>query len=374
MRLTTLLFVALCCTTDYAVEETVWIGMSTPLHGEREGIYCARLNAATGALSRPQLAAEIKMPEFLALSPDGKRLYSACLLPNGDGGVAAFAIGADGGSLRVLNTMPTGGGQSCHVALDRTGHCLFSAQYGGGSVSAFPLAADGKILPHSALIRHSGKGPNRERQEGPHPHFVGTDAANRFLFVPDLGSDQVVIYQLDHEHCTLKPHGVGRVPPGSGPRHFVIHPNGRFAYVVNELGITVTAFRFDPVAGTLDAIQTIESLPQHDRKVPSTASELFIHPSGRFLYAATRADDTITLFQVDRDTGRLTFVEREPIRGAHPRSFNLDPAGQWLLAAGRDSNTISVFRIDQKTGRLVYNDQIVNTPQPICIVIQPIGT
>jgi 6-phosphogluconolactonase len=312
------------------------------------------------------------VPEFLAIHPDGKRLYAACRLPNGDGGVAAYEISDDTQSLRFLNSVPTGGGQSCHVAVDRSGHCLFSAQYGGGNVSALPLAPDGKILPHATLIRHTGSGPNHVRQEGPHPHFVGTDPANHFLFVPDLGSDQVVIYKLDPEKCGLTPHGAGHCPPGSGPRHLVFHPNGRYAYVVNELKITVTAFRYDPAAGTLEEIQTIESLPQKDKKLPSTAAEIYIHPSGRFLYASTRNDDTITTFKVDPDSGRLTFVEREPIRGSHPRSFNLDPSGKWLLAAGRDSNTISVFRIDQTTGRLVFNNQIVNSPSPICIEMQPV--
>src|SRR4029077_2617283 len=164
----------------------------------------------------------------------------------------------------------------------------------------------------------------------------------------------------------------GHCPPGSGPRHLVFHPNGRFAYVVNEMKITVTAFRYDSTAGTLEEIQTIESLPEKLRKLPSTAAEIYIHPSGRFLYASTRDDDSITLFQVDPETGRLTFIEKEPIRGSHPRSFNLDPTGKWLLAAGRDSNTISVFRIDPKTGRRVFNDQIVNSPSPICIEMQTV--
>src|SRR5262249_40347940 len=151
--------------------------------------------------TNPVLAAEIGMPEFLAIHPNGKQLYAACRLPSGDGGVAAFQISNDMRSLRLLNQVPTGGGESCHVAVDRSGRCLFSAQYGGGSVSAFPLARDGTIEPHSVLIHHQGSGPNHVRQEGPHPHWVGTDSSNRFLFVPDLGSDQVVIYELDSEKC-----------------------------------------------------------------------------------------------------------------------------------------------------------------------------
>jgi 6-phosphogluconolactonase len=346
--------------------------MSTPTNGGREGIYRATLDVEKGTLTRPTLAAEIRMPEFLALDPSGKRLYAACILPNGVGGVAAYEISDDSRSLRLLNTMPTGGGQSCHVAVDRSGKCLLSAQYGGGNVSALPLAPDGKIRPHAALIKHSGSGPNRVRQEGPHPHFVGTDSENRFVFVPDLGADKVVIYEFNPETAQLKPHGAGSCPPGSGPRHFVFHPNGKFAYVVNEMAITVTAFRFDQAAGTLEAIQTIDALPKKDRKLPSTAAEIYIHPSGRFLYTSNRNDDTITVFRIDPASGQLTFVEREPIRGSHPRSFNLDPSGKWLLAAGRDSNTLAVFRIDPDSGKLVYSNQIVTTPAPICVLIQPV--
>jgi len=370
--ITSVISTILLVSAAQAEQTAVWIGMSAPTHGEREGIYVAMLDTKTGALTRPKVVAEVGMPEFLALHPNGKRLYAACRLPNGEGGVAAFKIADDTRSLRPLNAVATGGGQSCHVAVDRSGNCLFSAQYGGGNISSLPLAPDGTLLSKPTVIHHTGSGPNQQRQEGPHPHFVGTDPGNHFLFVPDLGSDQVIIYDLDHEKCGLKPHGAGRCPPGSGPRHFVFHPNGRFAYVVNEMKITVTAFRFDPAAGTLKEIQTIESLPEKDKKIESTAAEIYIHPNGRFLYASTRNDDTITTFEVDPESGRLTFVEREPIRGSHPRSFNLDPSGKWLLAAGRDSNTISVFRIDEKTGRLIFNNQVVNSPSPICIVMQPL--
>ena len=366
------IFIAILLTSNLAnaEQDAVWIGMSEPAHGEREGIYRATLDMETGALSQPVLAAAIGMPEFLALNRAGNRLYADCRLANGDGGVAAFEILEGGRGLRFLNSQSTGGGEACHVALDRSGRCLFSAQYGGGSVSAFPLAPDGRIQSHTALVHQSGTGPNRERQEGPHPHWVGTDPANRFLFVPDLGSDQVMVYEIDRSACTLKAHGAGHCSPGSGPRHFVFHPNGRFAYVINELTITVTAFSYDSAAGTLDEIQTIDSLPEKVHKVFSSGSEICIHPSGHFLYAANRGDDSITVFGVNPETGRLTYVEREPIRGSHPRCFNLDPSGKWLLAAGRDSNTISVFRIDAQTGRLVYNEQIVNSPAPICIEMQ----
>ena len=256
------------------------------------------------------------------------------------------------------------------MATDRSGRCLFTAQYGTGTVAAFPLAADGKILPRSALVRHTGTGPNHERQEGPHPHFVGTDANNRFLFVPDLGSDQIIIYEMNLDNGTLKPHGNGEVPPGSGPRHLAFHPNGRFAYVANELSNTVTVFEYDASAGTLKAIQTTDGLPKESQKNLCTNAEIYIRPDGEFLYVSIRGLDAVAAYRIDPKSGQLRLIEREAIRGAHPRSFNISPSGQWLLAGGRDSNTISVFKIDEISGGLVYDDKIVNTPSPMCIEMQ----
>jgi 6-phosphogluconolactonase len=345
----------------------VWIGMAAPRDGETEGIYRTTLDTESGALGTPKLAAEISAPGFLAVSPDGNRMYSLCRLPNGEGGVAAFEVSSDRQSLRLLNTQPTEDGEACHITIDPTARCLFTAQYGTGSVCAFPLAADGTIGPRSAHVRHAGSGPNRARQEGPHPHWVGTDPTNRFLFVPDLGADQIVIYRIDLGAGKIEPHGRGRCAAGAGPRHMKFHPNGRYAYVVNELQLSVTAFQYDSAAGTLEAMQSVSTLPEKLREVPSSGSEIRIHPSGRFLYAANRGHDSIAAFQIDPDSGELTFIEREAVRGSHPRNFNIDPTGKWLLAAGRDSNTISLFRIDAETGSLVYTGTTVNSPSPICI-------
>ncbi|MEX0614200.1 MAG: lactonase family protein, partial [Pirellulales bacterium] len=297
-----------------AEEVTVWIGMETPRHGETEGIYRTVLDTDSGALAKPALAAEIASPGFLALNRDGTRLYSICRLPNGEGGVAVFEISPDGNSLRLLNTQPTGDGEACHLALDRSERCLFTAQYGNGSICAFPLEGDGTIGPRSAHLRHSGSGPNRARQEGPHPHWVGTDPANRFLFVPDLGADQIVIYRTDLDAGGIEPHGSGRSPAGAGPRHMKFHPNGKFVYVLNELQLSVTAFAYDAEAGTLAAMQTISTLPEKLREVQNSASEIRIHPSGRFLYAANRGHDSIAAFEIDPESGQLKFIERKAVR------------------------------------------------------------
>jgi len=349
---------------------TLWIGTTTPRDGQSKGIYRATFDPGTGSLSQPTLAAEIAAPGFLTLHPDGRRLYSVCQLPDG-GGVAAFEVSADATSLRLLNTQPIGDGGAAHLALDRTGRCLFTAQYGGGSVAAFPLNADGRIEPRSALIEHEGAGPDQRRQRGPHPHWTGVGPGNRFLFVPDLGIDRVMLYRFDPAAATLQSHGSGQCPPGSGPRHMKFHPGGKFAYVLNELHLSITAFRFDGQAGTLEPIQTITTLPEPLRETPCSASEIRIHPSGRFVYAANRGHDSIAAFRIDGDSGKLTFVELEAVRGSWPRNFNLDPTGRFLLAAGRNSNTIAVFHIDADTGRLIFTGKSVNCPTPICIEFQP---
>ena len=188
--------------------------------------------------------------------------------------------------------------------------------------------------------------------------------------MPDLGTDKVVIYKMELDSAELSPHGHGSCPAGSGPRHLVFHPNGKFAYVINELSNSVTAFEYDAKAGALNPIQTIESLPEKLQEVPCSGAEIYFHPTGQFVYASNRGHDSISAFRVDPNSGRLTFVEREAVRGVHPRNFNLDPSGNWLLAAGLYSNTIAVFRIDAKTGGLVYNEKIVNSPTPMCVEIQ----
>ena len=354
-----------------AEQATVWIGTSTPKNGESKGIYRAELNLENGRLSKPQLAAEIGEPGFLALDGTGRRLYAVCRLPDGGGGGAAFEVSEDAKSLTLLNTQPIGDGIAAHISLDHTGRCLFTAQYGGGSVAAFPVGEDGKILPRSALIEHEGTGPDERRQKGPHPHSAFVGPNNRFLFVPDLGTDRVVIYEIDAEHATLKPHGAGICPPGSGPRHMKFDAQGKFAYVLNEMGLSVCVFRFDADAGTLELIQTITTLPEELREVPGYASEICIHPSGKFVYAANRGHDSIAVFRRDAETGKLTPVELEAVRGSWPRNFNIDPSGTWLLAAGQNSSTIAVFRIDPETGGLVFTRTVVNCPSPIRLLFQP---
>ena len=359
--LTLLLMTFLTLSPTLSEDLTLWIGTGGK---NAKGIYRATLNTETGKLTEPVVAAEIGNPGFVTLNAEKTRLYSVC---NIDGGsVAAFSIAEDK-SLTLINTRPIGDGGASHLSLDKTGSILFTAQYGGGSVAAFPVAEDGSIGERSSLIKHNGSGPDKTRQEAPHPHSVFVSPDNRFLFVPDLGIDRVVIYEIDHGNATLTEQGFGTAVPGGGPRHLKFSPDGTKIYVLNEMGMSLTVFDYDTAAGTMAAVQTIATLPKELWEIPNKAAEVRVHPSGKFVYASNRGHDTIAVFSVDETTGQLTFVEREPIRGAYPRNFNVDPTGQWLIAAGRASNTLAIFKIDPETGGLIFTTDVLNMPDPICL-------
>lgn len=359
----------------------VWFGTYTGGPANSEGVYVSRFDAATGTLTAPVLAAPAKNPSFLAVHPTLPVLYAVSEVADADGkpsgAVLAFAIDEAKGTLTPLNHQSSGGKGPCHVTVDRTGRVALAANYGSGSVICLGIAADGSLEPvvegpTGGFIQHEGKGPNPQRQEGPHGHSINPTADGRFAIACDLGTDQVLVHALDVGKATLAPHGFGSVPPGAGPRHFAFHPGGRHGYSVNELDRTVTAFAFDPQAGTLTAIQTLSTLPADvtDTKGFSTA-EIVAHPGGRFLYASNRGHDSIAMYAVDQGGGRLTFLGTEPTRGKTPRNFVIDPTGKFLLAAGQNSHTVTVFAIDQETGRLEFTGQSLDVPSPVCIRFRP---
>jgi len=361
--------------------QLVWFGTYTGGPANSEGIYVSRFDATTGKLTAPVLAAAVKNPSFLAVHPTLPVMYAVSEVADADGkptgAVLALALDDATGTLTAKNHESSGGGGPCHVSIDRTGQVALAANYGGGSVICFGLTADGSLEPVVAgspggFIQHEGKGPNPQRQEKPHGHSIYPTADGRFAVTCDLGADRVFVHALDVEKATLAPHGFGRGTPGAGPRHFAFHPGGRYGYAVNELDLTVTAFAYDPQAGTLTEVQTLSTLPAEvtDTKGFSTA-EVVAHPSGRFLYASNRGHDSIAMYTVDEATGRLTFLGAEPIRGKTPRNFVIDPTGKFLLAAGQNSHTVTVFAIDAETGRLSFTGQSLDVPSPVCIRFRP---
>lgn len=351
----------------------VWVG--TGRHPLSQGIYHATLDVKNGKLSAAKLVAEAEGPGFLAMHPRLPMLYTVCGLA-GKPVVAAYRIepASAGPSLTFVNSVEVGDGGATHLSVDPTGKTILTAQYSGGSVAVFSLNDDGSLRERSQLIDHEGaSGAIPGRQDASHAHWAGPSPDNRFAFVPDLGLDKVVIYKLDAAASKIEPHGTGILPPGSGPRHMKFHPNGKWIYVLNEITLTITMFNYDAQAGTMSAVETMATVPNDLKAKEKTvsASEIRVHPSGRFVYSANRGHDTISAFAVNPENGRLTLIERENSRAATPRNFNLDPSGRWLLTAGQDSHTLAVFAIDKTTGELMYNGSIAFTPAAICVMFGP---
>lgn len=345
----------------------VWIGTSGP-----HGIHYLVLDTEKGTMTVPVCAAEIAGAGFLVLHEDKNKLYSTGRRQGNEGFVASFSISRANGtaSLTPLNTRDIGDSGAAHLNLDHDCRVLLSAQYGGSSIGVFPIQANGEIGERSQLIKHQGGSRVvGNRQNEPHPHWIGPSPGNHFVCVPDLGLDQVVVYKLDSANAALEQTGTANLSPGAGPRHMKFHANGKFAYILNELSMTIAVFHFDEVLGQFALVQEIASLPDELKdKNLNSAAEIRIHANGKFVYTSNRGHDSISVYSIDQESGKLTFVQREAIRGSWPRNFNLDPSGKWLIAAGRYSNTLSLFEVDQATGKLTFTRKVVNVPEPICVL------
>jgi len=343
---------------------------------DSKGIYAFRMDKATGALTSLGLAAETSNPSFLAVDPAGRFLFAVGESNNFNGkpggAVSAFGINREYGKLTLLNQASSGGGGPCHVAVDRLGKHALVANYNGGNVSVLPISTDGKLGDSTAFIQHQGSSVNPQRQAGPHAHGVYLDAGNNIAVVADLGLDQLVVYRFDPAKGTLTANDppFAKVRPGAGPRHFAFHPNGRFAFVINELDSTLTTFEYEPNRAVFKELATVSTLPA-DFNARSYTAEVFVHPSGKFVYGSNRGADTIAILAVDQTTGALTNVGWEPTQGRTPCNFAIDPSGQYLLAANQDSRSIVVFKIDQQTGKLSSIGQKAEVDSPVCITFVP---
>jgi 6-phosphogluconolactonase len=339
---------------------------------KNKGITAIRFDLATGALSGMKLATETPNPTFLELHPSGKYLYAVNEINNFEGqragSICAFSIDRDSGALTLLNRLTTTGPGPAHVGVDRTGKMVMIANYGGGSIASYAVEGNGSLRGPVSFIQHEGKSVNERRQEKPHAHSINAAPGNRFAIVCDLGTDEVKIYSMDPGTATLKPHGAAKAAPGSGPRHFAFHPNGRYGYAVNELLSTVTVYTWDAKAGTLSDVQTISTLPD-DFKGSTTTAEIRVHPTGRFLYASNRGHDSIAVFSVDANSGRLSPVERVSVQGQVPRNFFIDHSGKWLIAANQKTDNLIVFEIDAATGRLRSTGNGIVVGAPVCLRI-----
>ncbi len=364
-------FPVVMASADRRAQHLVFIGTYTGGTTGSEGIYALTFDDATGALTPRGLAAATASPSFLTISTDRRTVFAVNELETYEGApggsVTSFAVDGRGATLTRINTQPTRGAHPCHLELDRTGRFLAVANYTGGNYAVLPVGGGGRLDPAVAVVAGTGRGPTA-RQEGPHGHAVTFDAANRFLIATDLGLDRVLIYRFDAKTGALAPHQPPSVAlaAGAGPRHFAFHPNGRQAFVINELDSTITSLAWDAASGAFSTIGTVSTLPA-GLKTASTTAEIQVHPSGRFVYGSNRGHDSIAVFSV-APAGTLSLVEIKSTRGRTPRNFTIDPTGRWLLAANQESSTIVVFAIDASTGALTPVGTPVASPTPVSIL------
>ena len=344
---------------------------------DSKGIYAYSFNATSSEFTPLGVAAETTNPSFLAIDPSRRFLYAVNEVSNykgsASGAVTAFEINHQTGKLSLLNQVPSRGADPCYIAFDKTGKFALVANYSGGSVAVFHVEHDGvqhdgQIGQSSAFIQNVGSSVDKQRQAGPHAHWIETAPDNRFAIAADLGLDKLLVYRFDAQTGALTPNTPpsADLDPGSGPRHLAFHPNGNFAYVLNELQSTITAFSYEQSRGTLHQLTTVSTLPK-SFSGNNTAAEIKVHPKGKFLFASNRGHDSIAVFSINARTGNLSLVDFFPTQGKTPRNFEIDPTGKLLLVANQESDTIVVFRIDPGSGKLTPTGQTLRVPAPVCL-------
>lgn len=346
-----------------------------------DGIYQYSLDISSGDLRLVNSFPSLENPTYLAISHSGENLYAVSEVQDPHGAVSSFSIHPATGELEHLNDHPVSGGSPCHLSVDDTDSFILGANYDGGS--AFVLAIDeyGRLGHSTDFVQHKGMSLNSERQEGPHVHSATLDHSNRYAFVADLGTDKIVIYEFDSETGTLSTSNQGwiDIKAGAGPRHFTFHPNGKYAYVINELDSTVTSLTYDQGKGELKFNGTVSTLPP-GVDLPTVATrglegnnwcaDIHISSSGTKLYGSNRGHDSIAIFDINLKNGELTYIGYELSGGETPRGFVIDQTGKILIAANQDSDNITTFFIDIHTGFITPTGHSVEVPSPVCLKIK----
>ncbi len=349
-----------------AMSQDYFLLTGTYTNGSSRGIYINHFDGLSGKITAGQVRDSVENPSYLAVSENRRFVYAV----NENGGsapgeVSAFEFDSSNGTLRFLNKQPTSGDHPCYVSTDRTGRWVFTANYTGGSLTAFPVEANGALGASAQHIQFGGKGVT-SRQEKPHVHSTIFTPDQKYLLVTDLGLDRIMVYKFDPK--AAKPLSPARpvsfsVEPGSGPRHLSFHPSAPYVYIINELTGSVSTFHFK--GSNFTQIQNISSHPENYAGAKGSA-DIHVSPDGRFVYASNRGDaNSIAIFAVDQHSGKLTFKGAQSTMGTHPRNFTIDPSGKFLLVANRDSNHIVVFSINQETGMLTATGEPFHTPAPV---------
>ena len=339
--------------------------VGTYTSGKSEGIYVYKFNALTGEFTAESIAKNVKNPSFLAVSPNEKFVYSAGEIDK-NGAVYAFSFDKKLGNLTQLSTQSSNGNYPCYVAIDKTGKWVIAGNYGAGSLTVLPVETNGGLGKPTQTIQHEGKGKNADRQEAPHVHSINIAPNNVDVFVADLGIDKLVSYSLDAKTGILSKGNppFTKLEDGTGPRHFIMHPNGKFAYVIQELSSQITTFNYKK--GSLTAIQSISTLPA-DYKGANSCADIHISSDGKFLYGSNRIHDSIVIYSIDQKTGKLTYITNESTKGKKPRNFIIDPTGNYVLVANQETDNIVIFKRDAKKGTLTPTGQEISVPNPVCL-------
>jgi len=344
---------------------SIIIGTSGPTS---DGIYHTFFNPENGRFTTAKKMTEAKSPNFLAMHPTDNKLYSVCRWGK-EAGVIGYDL-LESNQLKEFSRMTCTDGMGCHISVHPSGQFLLTAQYGGGSVALFPLDSSGVLQEPIIYPHRGGSGVVKTRQNSPHPHWCGFSPCGRYALVPDLGLDQIIIYQIHETKIHMTEHSRANSVPGGGPRHMRFSQDGRWIYLLNELNLSISTFAWDSQTGTARQVFSVQTLTEEQKAAETfnSAAEILTHPNGKWLYTSNRGHDSVSFFNT-LEKGQLKKIQTQPIRGAFPRNINLSPCGTWLLSAGQDSCTISAHRIDQETGKLTYQrGAIVSVPNPVCIV------
>lgn len=333
-----------------------------------EGLYAFDFDRSTGTFKPLQTTSELKSPSFLAIHPTGRYLYAVSEAGEKSGSVGAYAIDAKTGKLRFLNQQSSHGNGPCYVSIDKTGTWALVANYGGGNATVLPIDNNGALGAATDSVQFSGSGANAQRQEKPHAHSVILSPDNRFVYVADLGTDRVYIYELDTVHGKLKPAQMpyATVKPGSGPRHLTFDPSGKHVYVVEELTSSTAVFTYDAKTGALTIMEdAVKSLPT-DFTAPNTSADIHTSPNGRFLYQSNRGYNGLAIYSIAKD-GKLTLTGQQPAGGKTPRNFMVDSRGAYVLIANQDTDNVVVYKANAKTGKLTATGTELKVPAPVCL-------
>ncbi len=364
----TILFSALFNTCTAQSNHLHYLITGTYTGGKSEGIYVFEFNSQDGSYKEISHV-QSSNPSFVAVSPDGKFVYA--VNESGDkqngGQVSSFSFNKKTGTLTPINSQSSGGNGPCYVQADKTGKWVVVGNYGSGTLAVLPADASGRLGAPVTTIQHEGSGVNKQRQKTPHVHCTVLSSDNKWLFVPDLGIDKVMIYGFDSKTGKLNPapQPFFKTTDGAGPRHLTFHPNNKFAYLIEEMGGAVDAFQYS--SGKLNPIQHIASVQASDTGFIGSA-DIHVSADGRFLYASNRGGfNTIAIYSINQQDGTLSLIGHQPSLGKIPRNFSIDPTGNYLLAANQESDNIVIFRRDKTTGLLSDTGNRIDVGKPVCL-------